>query len=89
MAEDGQGEYAMNNWIKKNHRSLNSFQAINRAKQRVNPLTLNELYDITEIWVDAALRLDERNLKIMERLVRAQNTKVSSEPVPINEKQIA
>ena len=89
LAEEGQGEYAMNNWIKKNHRSLNSFQAINRAKQRVNPLTLNELYDITEIWVDAALRLDERNLKIMERLVRAQNTKVSSEPVPINEKQIA
>ncbi len=89
LAEDGQGEYAMNNWIKKNHRSLNSFQAINRAKQRVNPLTLNELYDITEIWVDAALRLDERNLKIMERLVRAQNTKVSSEPVSINEKQIA
>jgi DSF synthase len=89
LAEDGQGEYAMNNWIKKNHRSLNSFQAINRAKQRVNPLTLNELYDITEIWVDAALRLDERNLKIMERLVRAQNTKVSSEPVQLNQKQTA
>ena len=89
LAEDGQGEYAMNNWIKKNHRSLNSFQAINRAKQRVSPLTYKELYDITEIWVDAALRLDERNLKIMERLVRAQNTKVSSEPVQINEKQTA
>ena len=89
LAEDGQGEYALNNWIKKNHRSLNSFQAINRAKQRVNPLTINELYDITEIWVDAALRLDERNLKIMERLVRAQNTKVSAEPVHIKERQTA
>ncbi len=89
LAEDGQGEYAMNNWIKKNHRSLNSFQAINRAKQRVTPLTYKELYEITEIWVDAALRLDERNLKIMERLVRAQNTKVSSEPVQLDQKQTA
>lgn len=89
LAEDGQGEYALNNWIKKNHRSLNSFQAINRAKQRVNPLTIEELYDITEIWVDAALRLDERNLKVMERLVRAQNTKVSSDVSHINEKQTA
>jgi DSF synthase len=89
LAEDGQGEYALNNWIKKNHRSLNSFQAINRAKQRVNPLTLAELYDIVEIWVDAALRLDERNLKVMERLVRAQNSKVNTEVTPIAAKQTA
>ncbi|MDP1765475.1 MAG: crotonase/enoyl-CoA hydratase family protein [Methylotenera sp.] len=89
LAEDGQGEYALNNWIKKNHRSLNSFQAINRAKQRVNPLTIEELYDITEIWVDAALRLDERNLKVMERLVRAQNTKVNSDVAHLHEKQSA
>jgi DSF synthase len=89
LAEDGQGEYALNNWIKKNHRSLNSFQAINRAKQRVNPLTLEELYDITEIWVDAALRLDERNLKVMERLVKAQNAKIGSDVTIIEAKQTA
>ena len=89
LAEDGQGEYALNNWIKKNHRSLNSFQAINRAKQRVNPLTLHELHDIVEIWVDAALRLDERNLKVMERFVRAQNSKVSTVVSHIGERQTA
>ena len=89
LAEDGQGEYALNNWVKKNHRSLNSFQAINRAKQRVNPLTTNELNEITEIWVDAALRLDERNLKVMERLVRAQNSKVNTDVSHINQKQSA
>lgn len=89
LAEDGQGEYALNNWIKKNHRSLNSFQAINNAKQRVNPLILKELYDITEIWVDAALRLDERNLKVMERLVKAQNAKISSDVTTIEAKQTA
>ena len=40
--------------IKKNHRSLNSFQAINCAKQRVKPLIIQELDDITEILVNAA-----------------------------------
>lgn len=89
LAEDGQGEYALNNWIKKHHKSLNSFQAINRAKQRVNQLTRDELFDITDIWVDAALRLDERNLKVMERLVRAQNSKVGAEVSHVNEKQSA
>jgi DSF synthase len=89
LAEDGQGEYALNNWIKKNHRSLNSSQAINRAKQRVNKLSYEELYDVTEIWVDAALRLDERNLKVMERLVRAQNSKVNVAVTTIGERQSA
>lgn len=89
LAEDGMGEYALNNWVKKNHRSLNSTQAINRAKQRVNSLTYEELNDITEIWVDAALRLDERNLKVMDRLVRAQNSKVNAEVSYIGEKQTA
>ena len=89
LAEDGQGEYALNNYIKKHHRSLNSLQAINRAKQRVNPLTLLELHDIVEIWVAAALRLDERHLKIMERLVRAQNSKVNTDVSHIGDRQIA
>ncbi len=82
LAEDGMGEYTLNHWINKQHRGLNSWQAINKAKQRVSPLSYEELYNITEIWVDAALRLDERNLKVMERLVRAQNAKVSSGDVP-------
>jgi DSF synthase len=50
---------------------------------------LEELYDIVEIWVDAALRLDERNLKVMERLVRAQNSKVGTDVTYIGEKQTA
>ena len=79
LAEDGQGEKALLDWVRKTHRSLNSFQAIQRAKQRANRLSVDELYDITEIWVDAALRLSERNLKVMERLVRAQNSKVSQQ----------
>lgn len=89
LAEDGQGEYAMNNWIKKNYRSLNSFQAITRAKQRVSPLTHEELLDITKVWVDAALNLDERNLKVMERLVRAQNVKTNVSNLPSDKQQIA
>lgn len=78
LAEDGEGEWALTQWVKKDYRSLNAYQAINRAKQSINPLTYQELHHVTEIWVDAALRLDERNLKVMERLIRAQNAKVTS-----------
>jgi len=78
LAEEGQGEQALRDWVRKTHKSLNSFQTIQKAKQRVNPLTKQELLDITEIWVDAALRLTDRNLNIMERLVLAQDRKMAS-----------
>ena len=78
LAEEGQGEQALRDWVRKTHKSLNSFQTIQRAKQRVNPLTKQELLDITEIWVDAALRLTDHNLSLMERLVLAQDRKMAS-----------
>ena len=89
LAEDGEGEQALYQWIRKNHRSLNAYQAVQRAKKRVNPLTLEELYEITEIWVDAALRLTERDLKMMDRLVRAQNQKVQVTDSSVESRAIA
>jgi DSF synthase len=38
----------------------------------VHPVSLDELTRITEIWVDTALQLGDKSLRIMERLVRAQ-----------------
>ncbi len=38
----------------------------------MNPLKHEELVRIVELWADAALRLSERDLKMMDRLVRAQ-----------------
>ena len=32
-----------------------------------------ELLDVVEIWVDSALRLNPRDLKLMQRLVSRQN----------------
>ncbi len=77
LAEEGEGEQVLRDWVRKTNRSKNSFQAIQRAKQCVNPLTKQELLDITEIWVDAALRLSDSNLHMMERLVNAQDRKLS------------
>lgn len=89
LAADGMGEHVLNVWIKKNRRSSNAFRATNQAKQRVNPLNYNELNDIVDVWVDAALRLDERNLKVMERLIRAQTGKVNVDHASVEYKQIA
>ncbi|MBI5659567.1 MAG: crotonase/enoyl-CoA hydratase family protein [Nitrosomonadales bacterium] len=72
LVEDGEGEDAVHNYVRKHARSSNGFQALQRMRQRFNPVTYREMMDITTIWVDAAMQLEERDLKIMDRLVRSQ-----------------
>ena len=71
-AKKGQGIYAVNEFIRNHSRARNGYQAIKEAVQRVHPLPYKELMDVVEIWVDAALRLTTRDLRMMTKLVAAQ-----------------
>jgi DSF synthase len=42
------------------------------VRRKVNPLTLQELLDVTDRWVDLAMQLDEASLRRMEKLRAAQ-----------------
>ena len=79
LAEPGEGHDAVREYIKKNDRSQNARQALYKVRNRVNPLSYEELLDIVGIWTDAAMQLSEKNLKVMQRLVRAQNRKIESD----------
>ena len=72
LVEDGLGESAVYGYINKENRSSNAFQAIRKVKDYVNPITWEELKSIVDIWVDAALKLSNRDLRMMERLVSRQ-----------------
>jgi len=78
LATDGQGETAVRNWIAKNAKRRNGMQAVFRARQFIHPVTREELDGIVDLWVDAALRLSERDLKMMHRLVRAQQRRMEA-----------
>lgn len=73
VAEDGQGEDAVAALIKHRQRSHNGLSALAAARRRVHHLDFSELLDIVQIWVEAALRLNPRDLKLMQRLVSRQN----------------
>src|SRR5215510_10405613 len=88
LATDGQGETAVRNWIAKNAKRRNGMRAVYRARQFIHPVTREELDGIVGLWVDAAMRLSERDLKMMSRLVRAQMRKAEpglaiSEPLAV------
>ena len=37
----------------------------------MNPVSYQELLDIAMLWVDAAMRINDRDLQMMSRLVRS------------------
>lgn len=73
VTEDGTGEAAVNTFIKQRSRSRNGLAALAAVRRRVHSITFEELMDVVQIWVDAALRLNVRDLKLMHRLVSRQN----------------
>lgn len=82
VAKDGQGESAVQEWIAANRRRQNGSQAVYRLRQLVNPITRQELDAVVESWVDAALRLTERDLRMMSWLVRAQQERIQRQATP-------
>ena len=75
LVDDGQGEQAVLDCVRNAEKAKNGHQAFREAKQFCNPVSYEELENITRVWVDAALRLDVKNLRMMERLVRRQSAK--------------
>jgi len=72
LAKDGQGEAAVRDWIAANAKRRNGLQGVLRARQQVFPVTREELDAVADTWVDCALRLEDRDLRMMSRVVRAQ-----------------
>jgi DSF synthase len=72
LAKDGEGEAAVRTWIATSGKRRNGMQGVHQARRLVNPITRAELNAVAEAWVDAALRLEDRDLKMMSFLVRAQ-----------------
>ncbi len=79
LAESGQGYESVSNFIRQHLRANNGRQALQQVRQRYHPVDYQELEDITCIWVDAALRLKDKDLRMMERIVNAQMAKIEQQ----------
>ncbi len=78
LAESGQGEQALYSYLRTHHRHRNGMLAIQTVSQMVRPVTYEELIDVCGVWVDTCLRLDRKDLRLMGRLVQAQNRLVGT-----------
>ena len=75
VVKKGEGKKAIDRFMKRHSRAFNGMQALQAARHRYAPIDYDELIDITKIWVEAALKLTPKDLKMMKKLVDAQNQK--------------
>lgn len=69
----GEGEQAVRDYMESNRSRQLALSAVRKVRRRVNPLSLKELKDITDLWVDTALCLSEHDLRKMNRIAAAQD----------------
>ena len=78
LAPSGEGFEVTRDWIRQNRKRRNGMQAVFSARREIHPITRAEMDAILHLWVDAALKLEERDLKMMKRLVSAQIRRTST-----------
>ena len=81
LAEDGEGHDAVRRMIS-NTRRYEVLRSLKRVRQRVLHLDLQELLDVTDIWVENVMKIQPSDLRRMERLVSAQEKRVGGLTMP-------
>lgn len=77
LAEVGEGRTALYNKINECEKHRNGRMAMQSVIAKAEPVDYDELLDVCKIWVQAAMKLTEKDLRMMKRLVRAQDRKIS------------
>jgi len=75
LAEPGEGEMAVHDYIRREARSRDGTLALRSVRDEIQPIVYSELMRVADIWVDAALRLEAKDVRMMERLASRQTGK--------------
>lgn len=86
LVADGRGVAAVHDHIRYQQSRTTGFEGLDRVVEQYNPITYKELIDVVTIWVDTAMQLSEKNLRLMEYLLNAQEKRwQSSTPSTLGE----
>ncbi len=80
ITEDGAGEDAVRRMIRSRQKRHNSYRAMARAKREYQRVPREEMRAIVGVWVEAVLKLESRDMRMMARLVKAQDRLMTQAP---------
>jgi DSF synthase len=81
VAKDGEGRAAVHQIIKARAASVNGHGAMAEARRISRGDLTQELFRITNLWANTAMKVNPRDLAMMDVLVRRQNKLVTNTPI--------
>ena len=86
LAANGEGREAVRNYMQRHDAIAHGLHGFQAAVDRAMPIPYEELYDIVEHWVEAALQLSDKNRRLMAYFARAQDRRFGdmSKMIPID-----
>ncbi len=73
LADDGKGEEMLHHYIKRRQSREGGYFAVDKIMAEHSPISRAELFRIVDLWVDTAMELPEKNLTMMNYLLKAQS----------------
>ena len=70
VVDDGEGPAAVREYLRNKEPTM---RTLYRVRRRVQNLAREEFDDVVTLWVDAALRLNTRDLRLMSHIVARQD----------------
>lgn len=74
----GEGVHAVQSLVRAQQRSMQARFAVDRVAALHQPIAHEELLAGVDVWVDTAMQIDDRHLRTMDRLLRAQQRALAS-----------
>jgi DSF synthase len=83
LVDDGEGEAAIVEYVNKHRQRFAAERAVYLARRASDPVELDELLKITNIWAETAMTLTEADVRKMERLADAQERRINRTLQPV------
>lgn len=73
LVPDGRGEEAAVQQIRRHQRRRTAYRTVRKLREEMFPISYDELMRVGAIWAETAVQLREKDLRVMKRLLKAQD----------------
>ncbi len=87
LAKKGEGKKTVDAYLRKYLKNFNGLQALHAAQMRYRPFEFSELEDMAKIWVDSLMNIEEKDIKMMEKVAEKQKESLYNIPYILRAKQ--
>lgn len=77
VVKDGEGMLAVQNFMRRHSRAAPGLLAMRNVRHRVQPIEYSELLDVLNVWVDTAMSLSRRDLRLMQAFASRQQKQMN------------